>query len=207
MRMKRSEAIKLLNEALSRIERPTPNANGGEEQVGGAYWRLSQVLEYYLAPILEEQEGEKHAKFMRETHGVICRNEHSSEIENRQKGEKWISADLVRLLRKHREGTGVNELAIETGVSKSQVRTLLSAAERIEKKNDSTNPFDRLSVRVKNCLLAEGLKTVEAVRETAANPNRLLRIPGIGRLALKEVLLWLNDETDDITTSRSTMGR
>lgn len=71
-RMRPEEAAKLLREALSRIERPSGNANGGDMQVGGIYWRLAQVLGEFAAPRLEEHEGtEEHAAFIRKTHGVL----------------------------------------------------------------------------------------------------------------------------------------
>lgn len=69
--MRPDEAAKLLREALSRIERPSGNANGGDMQVGGIYWRLAQVLGEFAAPRLAEHEGAEHAAFIRKTHGVL----------------------------------------------------------------------------------------------------------------------------------------
>lgn len=71
--MERQQAISLVEEALRRIKHPTPNAKGAPEQTGGGYWRLANVLENYLAPQLEENEGVEHARLIRETHGEIKR--------------------------------------------------------------------------------------------------------------------------------------
>lgn len=71
-RMRPEEAVKLLKQAMSRIERPSGNFNGGDMQVGGIYWRLAQVLGEFAAPRLDEQEGAKHAAFIRKTHGVLA---------------------------------------------------------------------------------------------------------------------------------------
>ena len=81
------EAVKLLKEALSRIEHPSQNDNGGSMQVGGAYWRLSYVLEKYLRPMLENEEGVDHARFIRDSFGVISR-EGSGWVEFRQDDPK-----------------------------------------------------------------------------------------------------------------------
>lgn len=72
--MDRNKAVGLIKDALHRIEHPSQNAKGMPEQTGGAYWRLAQVLEKYLAPRLDEMEGKEHANHIRETHGVIHRN-------------------------------------------------------------------------------------------------------------------------------------
>ena len=63
--------LALLEEAADRIKNPRPNNNGGNMQVGGAYWRLATVLKEYLEPMLEQQEGKKHADFIKLTHGVL----------------------------------------------------------------------------------------------------------------------------------------
>lgn len=75
--MDRDEAIKLLDEAISRLKNPSNNANGKPCQVGGVYWRLAKVLEKHVEPLLDEFEGE-HADFLRKNHGVITRPEQSA---------------------------------------------------------------------------------------------------------------------------------
>jgi prophage regulatory protein len=59
--MNRTEAIQLLEEALCRIKQPQPNHNGGDTQIGGAYWRLMKVTHDFLIPQLAAQEGPEHA--------------------------------------------------------------------------------------------------------------------------------------------------
>lgn len=71
--MERADAIQLLEEALARIRAPRANANGGNEQVGGAYWRLAKVLSQYLDPKLEQEEGHEHAEFIRAMHGQLLK--------------------------------------------------------------------------------------------------------------------------------------
>lgn len=72
--MTREDAISFLEGAISRIENHNGNANGGDEQTGGAYWRLARVLKDYLEPRLDEQEGKEHADFIRKNHGVIVKS-------------------------------------------------------------------------------------------------------------------------------------
>lgn len=64
------EMIKYVEEALSRLKNPSKNANGGDFLAGGAYWRLTEVIKY-LDEVLDDVEGDKHAAFLRKTHGVI----------------------------------------------------------------------------------------------------------------------------------------
>jgi hypothetical protein len=71
--MKKDDALLLLRQAMDRIEGEPRNHKGRGWQCGGVYWRLSQVLEYYLFPRLEEQEGKEHADFIIENHGKISR--------------------------------------------------------------------------------------------------------------------------------------
>ena len=47
------DAVDVLNEALYRIEHPSPNANSYQMQAGGAWWRLQKVMEW-LAPHVEK---------------------------------------------------------------------------------------------------------------------------------------------------------
>lgn len=71
--MTKAEAIKLLEEATSRLKHDHQNANGGSWQAGGAYWRLAKVLRCCLAPVLDEVEGKEHADFLRATHGILVK--------------------------------------------------------------------------------------------------------------------------------------
>jgi len=75
--MHRREAIMLLEQALERIRNspPTPSADVGSWQAGGAYWRLAKVLGYCLDPVLEGVEGKEHANFLRATHGALVKQE------------------------------------------------------------------------------------------------------------------------------------
>ena len=66
----KSEAIAYLEEALERLKHPSTNANGGEMQAGGAYWRIANALRY-VDDVLADHEGEKHAHFIRQTHGEL----------------------------------------------------------------------------------------------------------------------------------------
>lgn len=52
------QAIGYLQDALHRIERPSPNANGYPMQAGGAWWRLQKVMAW-LAPHVEKA-GDTH---------------------------------------------------------------------------------------------------------------------------------------------------
>ena len=69
--MDKEYAIELLQQALNRLKGREGGTN--EECTAGAYWRLAQVLELYLAPRMDKTEGKEHADFIRKNHGVICR--------------------------------------------------------------------------------------------------------------------------------------
>jgi len=64
------EAVKLLKEVLSRLEKQNGNANGGTAQVGGMYWRLAKLMQF-VDRHLDDQEGHGHASFIRNNHGVL----------------------------------------------------------------------------------------------------------------------------------------
>lgn len=51
--MDRAEAVDLLEQAINRIKKSSPNGNGGSEQIGGIYWRLAKVLSEYADVQLE----------------------------------------------------------------------------------------------------------------------------------------------------------
>lgn len=63
------QAIVLIEEALSRLKRPQPNANGGAIQLGGVYWRLVKALTEFVDQYLDMVEGQSHADFIRANHG------------------------------------------------------------------------------------------------------------------------------------------
>lgn len=69
--MERAEAVKLLDEAAARLRKPSRNANGGAVQIGGCFWRLSNVLSYYVEPLLDAEEGVTHAAWLRANHGLV----------------------------------------------------------------------------------------------------------------------------------------
>lgn len=69
--MTAEQATHLLQSALYRIERPSPNAQGGTMQVSAAYWRLSKVMTDFLMPRLEKEHGKEHAHFILAGHGQI----------------------------------------------------------------------------------------------------------------------------------------
>ena len=67
------EVTTLLKEALSRIERPSGNANGGNWQAGGAYWRLAKAIKF-IDNAMDHVEGKEHAKFIRENHWQLYKH-------------------------------------------------------------------------------------------------------------------------------------
>ena len=67
------EAVDLVEQALLRLKNPGKNANGGNIQLGGIYWRLAKVLDQFVNRNIVEQEGESHALFIRKTHGILIR--------------------------------------------------------------------------------------------------------------------------------------
>lgn len=63
------EAVGLMREALMRIEHPAGNAQGGEMQVSGAYWRVARVISEFLLPRMKKEHGAAHFEHMVATHG------------------------------------------------------------------------------------------------------------------------------------------
>ena len=69
--MQKQEAIKLLKEAIDRIESPKVNADGGEWQAAGCYWRLAQVLSDFVAPEMIKHQSPKQYWDVLRAHGAI----------------------------------------------------------------------------------------------------------------------------------------
>lgn len=63
-------------------------------------------------------------------------------------------------------------------------------AERRAKAPDISEPFDWLSVRARNCLMNDGLYTIEDIRRAVASKT-LSRTPNLGEGTLREIEYWL----------------
>lgn len=118
-------------------------------------------------------------------------------IEKRQsvgkKNRRWTDEAMMDLLQQSRDGATVRELAKCLGLSPARVGELICRAKAKEELGHSSDPFRKLSVRTRNCLVLANLKTVEEVR-AALSAGRLNGIPNLGLVSKKEVERWLDDE-------------
>lgn len=62
----------LMEEAMYGLKMPSGNANLGDLQAGGIYWRCCQVLDA-MDKVLDFEEGVEHARFIRNTHGILIK--------------------------------------------------------------------------------------------------------------------------------------
>lgn len=104
---------------------------------------------------------------------------------------KWTNEAYAAVLAEHRAGARQVDLAKSLGLSPERVRQVLAKAERLERAVASTDPLDTLSVRTRNCLLSQNLRTVEAVRAALAS-GMLDDVPNLGDVSKSEVLRWLD---------------
>lgn len=103
---------------------------------------------------------------------------------------KWTHEAHAAVLAEHRAGARQCDLAKSLGLSPARVRQVLAEAERFERAGASSDPLDTLSTRTRNCMMAEGLHTVEAVRGALAD-GRLDDVPNLGEVSKSEVRRWL----------------
>ena len=103
----------------------------------------------------------------------------------------WTNEAYAQLLAEHRAGARKCDLAKSLQLSRAHVGQLIAKAERLERARASTDPLDVLSVRTKNCLRAENLYTVAAVR-AALEDGMLDDVPNLGDVSKSEVRRWLD---------------
>ncbi|OGT89256.1 MAG: hypothetical protein A2286_14140 [Gammaproteobacteria bacterium RIFOXYA12_FULL_61_12] len=104
---------------------------------------------------------------------------------------KWTNEACAAVLAEHRAGARQCDLAKSLGLSPERVRRVLAKAEQLDYAVASTDPLDRLSVRTRNCLLSQNLRTVDQVR-TALADGRLDDVPNLGKVSKTEVRQWLD---------------
>ena len=103
------------------------------------------------------------------------------------------------VLQQRRAGRTLAEIGRELGRSCERVRQMQALAERREKAliNGKASPLDLLSVRAKNCLLAEKYSSTGRDEPTPQevrvwlDSGRLKKIPNMGKKAVQEVAAWL----------------
>lgn len=104
---------------------------------------------------------------------------------------KWTNEAYAAVLAEHRAGARQCDLAKSLDLSRERVRQVLAKAARLERAVASTDPLDTLSVRTRNCLLSQDLRTVEAVRAVLA-AGMLDDVPNLGDVSKSEVRRWLD---------------
>jgi len=104
---------------------------------------------------------------------------------------KWTNEAYAAVLAEHRAGARQCDMAKSLSLSPERVRQVLAKAARLERAGASTDPLDTLSVRTRNCLLSQNLRTVEAVRAALA-AGMLDDVPNLGDVSKSEVRRWLD---------------
>lgn len=69
--MEKQEAVKLLKEAIDRLENQKTNADGGEWQAAGCYWRLSKVLREFVVQEMIKHQSPKQCWAIFQHHGAV----------------------------------------------------------------------------------------------------------------------------------------
>ena len=104
----------------------------------------------------------------------------------------------ARIVSASRSGEPVQGIAAEHSLSLDRIRQIVAAAEDLA--GGRPEAFDYLGRRTRDLLERQGWTTVQLVRDAClALPGgeRLLRVPGFGRKALREVRRWLGLQTGD----------
>lgn len=120
--------------------------------------------------------------------------------------EKCLRADVLRA-----EGHSVADIAATLHVTRQRVRQLLALAEAERLRQDSEDPFTRLSARTVNGLKAEFLYvrkqalTVDSVAE-ALRTGRLRTVRNLGKKSVEEIERWLASVHDDAACELPSVG-
>lgn len=108
----------------------------------------------------------------------------------------WTEDQLMQVLNASRRGARQCDIAKSYGVTPCRIGQVIAQAKRIEAKKISTDPFDSLGARAKNCLLAEGIKTIDQIR-SVLDGGEMHKLPNIGKATVSEIRLWL-DNIDEV---------
>jgi hypothetical protein len=111
-----------------------------------------------------------------------------------QRARKLQSSDTraLNVLRARREGTTLQQLAEEQGVSRARIQQLEYRGMQIEKEMASGEPWCDLSVRTLNALINDGCKPEpEAVASYYPSVSRLRGARNMGTRSIAEVQEWL----------------
>lgn len=110
---------------------------------------------------------------------------------------KWTNRAYAEVLKQHRDGARICDLARSLSLSPTRMRQVIATAKRLEQKEIDADRLLDLSIRVQNCLRGKGLNTIEKVRE-ALEEGRLDDVPNLGEVSKNEIRKWLLQE--DITS-------
>ena len=95
-----------------------------------------------------------------------------------------------------RQGEQFQSIARTLGVSAERARQLVTIGQEIERRQASRDPWDELSARTRNALLADGCEpTPEGVRKQyrtiCGMQYALGRVPNLGKKSIVEINDWL----------------
>ena len=103
----------------------------------------------------------------------------------------WTEVRLMQVLAASRRGARQCDMAKTYGVTPCRIGQVIAQAKRIEAKKVSTDPFDSLGTRAKNCLLAEGINTIDQIR-SVLDGGEMHKLPNFGKATVREIRLWLD---------------
>jgi hypothetical protein len=102
----------------------------------------------------------------------------------------------IEVVALRRQGAGLRAIAHHIGVSIDRVRQLIVQGCEVERQQASGDPWEELSFRVRNALVADGCEpTLDGVRAcyrtVYGRPRGLWSVPYIGKKSIAEVQAWL----------------
>lgn len=120
-----------------------------------------------------------------------CIQKRKKQAANSTFKRKWTTESYASVLKQYRDGARQCDIARSVGISAERMRQVLAKAARLERDGEAEEMFPSLSIRTRNCLRAEDLRTVEDVR-TALKDGKLDNVPNFGKVSRKEVENWLD---------------
>ena len=145
-----------------------------------------QVYKYWSCGL--EGFGHKHSC---KRHASQCM---ARQMPGKKRGKKpavaLSDADRLKVLSRIRDGLTLRQLADELGITEGGAWMIVEKAKSIEGAQTSSDPFDRLSIRVHRLLMFEGLDTIEKV-QSALKEGKLDEVPNLGAKSKREIFDWL----------------
>jgi DNA-directed RNA polymerase alpha subunit len=120
-----------------------------------------------------------------------CIDKREKAAEHNAGARRWTPEAYAKVLDAYRGGTRKSEIAKQLGLSKERARQVVAKAERLEKTKDSLDPLEAMSVRVRNCLRAADIYTVDDLRAAVVS-GKIEKIPNLGAVSKSQIREWLD---------------